>query len=133
MYPVTNNSTYATTYNDSKDVPLDGKSTYRLRFEKDEIPPATVFWSVTAYDAGTRDLYPNEDNIYSYGSNIPATCYEEDGSLEIILSHKKPENASELNWLPIPKDGAWICIRFYAPKAEVLDGTYRLPGLVRQD
>ncbi|MCK5277350.1 MAG: DUF1254 domain-containing protein, partial [Cyclobacteriaceae bacterium] len=52
MYPTSNNSTYATTYYDANDIRIDGKGVYRLRFEKDNYPPATYFWSVTAYDAG---------------------------------------------------------------------------------
>ena len=129
MYPVANNSTYATTYNDANDVQIDGSKTYRLRFEADELPPVTSFWSVTAYDAGTRDLYPNEAELYNYGTNIPYTRYEDDGSVEIILSHEEPANSSDINWMPIPSDRVWIAVRFYAPKDEVMDRTYELPGL----
>jgi hypothetical protein len=131
MYPVTNNSTYATTYNDANDIKIEGDGVYRLRFEKDNFPPATYFWSVTAYDAGTRDLYPNERNLHNYGTNIPYTKYGEDGSFEVIFSHEEPENSSAINWLPIPRDGAWIGIRFYAPKQEVIDLEYEIPGIER--
>jgi hypothetical protein len=131
MYPTSNNSTYATTYYDREGVRLDGKNTYLLRFEGDNLPPVTSFWSVTAYDAGTRDLYPNEAKLYGYGTNIPETRYGKDGSVEIILSHTAPENAGEVNWLPIPEDGAWMVLRFYAPKTEVINLEYEIPGFVR--
>ena len=131
MYPTSNNSTYATTVFDSKGLRLDGKHTYLLRFEGNNLPPVTSFWSVTVYDAGTRDLYPNKAKLYNYGTNIPETRYGEDGSVEIILSHTKPENAAEVNWLPIPKDGPWMVLRFYAPKQEVIDLEYDIPGIVR--
>ncbi len=129
MYPSTNNSTYATTYFDSKDVLIDGESTYKLRFDTDNYPPATSFWSITAYDAGTRDLFPNEWNLHNYGTNVPFTKYEEDGTFEVIISHQRPANAEEINWFPIPEDGAWMCIRFYAPKQEVIDLDYEIPGI----
>ncbi len=129
MYPVTNNSTYSTTYNDAQNRPIDGNNTYRLRFEAEELPPATNFWSVTAYDAGTRDLYPNEARRYNYGSNNPDTVYEEDGAVEITFSHEEPSNSADINWLPIPREGSWIVVRFYAPKDSVLNGEYVLPGI----
>jgi len=131
MYPTNNNSTYATTIFDREGVRLNGKHTYRLRFDGDNLPPVTCFWSVTAYDAGTRDLYPNEAKRYNYGTNIPETRYGEDGSVEIILSHTAPENVAEVNWLPIPKDGPWMVLRFYAPKQEVINLEYNIPGIVR--
>ena len=36
-----------------------------------------------------------------------------------------------VNWLPIPKDGAWMVLRFYAPKPEVINLEYEIPGFVR--
>ncbi len=131
MYPTSNNSTYATTYYDREGVRLDGKRTYLLRFEADNLPPVTSFWSVTVYDNGERDLYPNEAKLYNYGTNIPETRYGEDGSVEIVLSHSEPENAGEVNWLPIPEDGVWLVLRFYAPKPEVMNLEYEIPGFVR--
>lgn len=133
MYPVTSNSTYATTYNDLHDQPIDGRFSYVLRFEKDELPPVTNFWSVTAYDAGTRDLYPNEAGLHNYGSNNPDTLYDEDGSVEILFSHAAPEDVTAVNWLPIPEEGAWIVVRFYAPEDEVLNLDYELPGIEKID
>jgi hypothetical protein len=133
MYPTNNNSTYATTYYDREGAWLSGKHTYLLRFEADNLPPATSFWSVTAYDTGARDLYPNEANLYNYGTNIPETRYGEDGSVEIVLSHTAPDNVDKVNWLPVPKEGAWMVLRFYAPKAEVINFEYEIPGFERVD
>ena len=36
-------------------------------------------------------------------------------------------------WLPIPADGAWIALRFYAPKDEVMSRQYTIPGIERLD
>jgi hypothetical protein len=129
MYPVTNNSTYASAYYDENDEPLDGRNTYTLRFDSDDLPPVTHFWSITAYDAGTRDLFPNPAGLYHYGSNNPATKYEEDGSVEFIISNVEPANSSEVNWLPVPEEGIWLIVRYYAPTDEVLNLQYELPGI----
>jgi len=131
MVPTSNNSTYATTVFDRDGLRLTGKHTYLLRFEGDNLPPVTSFWSVTAYDAGTRDLYPNQAKLYNYGTNNPETRYGEDGSVEIILSHTPPENADEINWLPIPAGETWMALRFYAPKPEVTNLEYEIPGIQR--
>ena len=66
---------------------------------------------------------------HNFGTNVPYTKYEEDGSFEVIISHQEPENREEINWLPIPADGAWMCIRFYAPTQQVIDLEYEIPGI----
>jgi hypothetical protein len=131
MYPTNNNSTYATTVFDREGARINGMHTYLLRFEGNNLPPVTSFWSVTAYDAGTRDLYPNEAKLYNYGTNIPETRYGKDGSVEIILSHSVPENVAEVNWLPIPASETWMVLRFYAPKQEVINLEYNIPGIAK--
>jgi hypothetical protein len=49
------------------------------------------------------------------------------------LSHEEPENSAEINWLPIPAEGVWIVLRFYAPKDEVMSLQYEIPGIERID
>jgi hypothetical protein len=48
-----------------------------------------------------------------------------------VASHSAPQNAGEVNWLPIPEDGAWMVLLFYAPKSEVINLEYDIPGFVR--
>jgi hypothetical protein len=42
---------YMTAYRDGRGQLLQGGRSYSLRFEKDQLPPAGAFWSVTLYDA----------------------------------------------------------------------------------
>lgn len=129
MWPKAENSTYAFAYFDGAGHPLTGARRYRLRFESGRLPPATKFWSVTVYETGTSDLYPNADERYSVGSNDPGIAYGQDGSLEIIFAHERPSDLVVANWLPVPQDEFWLAIRFYAPTRDVLDVKYRTPGL----
>jgi hypothetical protein len=116
--------------NDQDGGVLDGTNTYTLRFSGERLPPATNFWSVTAYEAGTNDLYPNDAGLYMVGSNNPNTKYADDGSVDIIFSHQQPDNQTA-NWLPVPNGPFWAIIRFYAPTPEILSGDYQTPGIVK--
>ena len=128
MWPKPENSTYALAYHDVEGKLLTGAETYRLSFDQEEIPPATKFWSVTAYEAGTFDLYPNDQEKHVVGSNHPATIYREDGSIEIVFAHLQPEG-QEINWLPVPQGEFFVAVRFYAPTPEVLSLEYKIPGI----
>jgi hypothetical protein len=130
MWPTPTNSTYALAFNDQDGGVLDGTNTYTLRFSGESLPPATNFWSVTAYEAGTNDLYPNDAGLYMVGSNNPDTKHADDGSVDIIFSHQRPDNQTA-NWLPVPDGPFWSIIRFYAPTPEVLSGDYQTPGIVK--
>jgi len=55
--------------NDSEGKPLDASSNrYTLRFEKDALPPANAFWSLTMYDGNTRTLVENRLQRYLINS-----------------------------------------------------------------
>jgi hypothetical protein len=43
---------YPLNVGDESGKPLDGTNKYTLHFNKDDVPPANAFWSVTLYDAG---------------------------------------------------------------------------------
>ena len=47
------------------------------------------------------------------------------------LQHDSPGKAKEANWLPAPKGPFVAIMRLYWPKAEALDGTWKLPPLTR--
>ncbi len=133
MWPVPANSTYAMAYVDTDGNTLTGNNTYRMFIPGDQMPPVTSFWSVTAYDAGTTDLFPNEEGLHAVGSNQPDTIYKEDGSVEIVFSSERPDGLEDTNWLPIPLEPAWIILRFYAPAESVLALEYEIPGIERVD
>ncbi len=109
---------------------LTGASQYVLHFDKDELPPADAFWSVTLYD---KDGFPipnpmNRQNLSSWMD----LQYNADGSLDLHLRTASPGKDKEANWLPTPKQGTWnLIMRLYAPRLEVLDGTWSPPAIKR--
>ncbi len=99
--------------------PLDGtRGRYELAIPAP--PPVDAFWSVTAYDAGTLELYPNELNRYSLSDRTPGLRHDEDGCLRVLLQAGRP--ASAANWLPVPAGRFYLCVRAYRPRPELLDG-----------
>jgi len=57
---------YPSTRVDSTGQSLTGTNAYRLRFERDEIPPVEAFWSLTMYDE-QQFLVPNSIDRYAIG------------------------------------------------------------------
>lgn len=116
MYPVR--------YTDSENQTLNGHNSYTLKFTS--MPEVDAFWSVTVYDAKTKMLVENPINRYKIGSSTPKIHYNREGSLDIVLNHKKPAG-KKTNWLPIPENDFYLIFRLYQPKENVLNGTYQLP------
>ena len=111
-------------------LPLFGFPSRVLHFEKGETPPVNAdgFWSVTVYD-GNGDLYKNSENRYSVSSSRPEELvYQSDGSLTIVFSHKDPGDPN-VNWLPVPLGFFEAYLRMYVPNEEILDGTWKAPGI----
>lgn len=108
--------------------PLSGANRYRLRFAPGQTPPVDAFWSLILYDRNFF-LFDNPDNRYAFNDRSEGIVREPDGSLEILIGADRPEG--RVNWLPAPRDGFQLITRFYQPRAEVLDGRYRLPPLER--
>ena len=108
-------------------------ASYRLTFGKGETPPAEYFWSITMYGMPERFLVPNPIDRYSIGSRSPQLKTNADGSIDIYISKNSPGEALESNWLPAPNGLPSIVMRVYGPGGEVLNGTYRLPRLVKID
>jgi len=83
---------------------------------------------VTVYD-GNGDLYKNSENRYSVSSSRPEELvYQSDGSLTIVFSHKDPGDPN-VNWLPVPLGFFEAYLRMYVPNEEILDGTWKAPGI----
>jgi len=109
---------------------LTGGYDYVLHFEKDELPPARAFWSVTMYDAEGFQV-ANPLGRFAIGDR-DALTFNADGSLDLYLQHKSPGRERESNWLPAPKNGVLgVTMRLFAPQAEVLDGRWVPPALTR--
>jgi hypothetical protein len=106
---------------------LSGSYRYVLHFDKDQLPPAKEFWSLTMYGADYF-LVENLANRYSIGDRTEGLRYNTDGSLDIYLQHERPAG-KESNWLPAPSGDFTVCLRLYGAKSEVLHGDYKIPGI----
>lgn len=101
---------------DSDGDKLTGEKTYTLHME--QLPPIKDggFWSITAYG---EDDFLMANPINRFCINDRSACvYNEDGSLDIVLSKDEPENAA--NWLPVGEGGFHLYLRIYLPEMEKL-------------
>ena len=117
---------YPLAVGDADGKPMTGDQKYVLRFEKNELPPAGAFWSVTMYDAEGFQV-ANPINRFAIGDR-DALKYNADGSLDLYIQSTSPGADKESNWLPSAKSGPLgITMRLYAPKQEALDGRWNPP------
>jgi hypothetical protein len=123
---------YGEVFVDADGRQLNGAHAYELRL--DELPPADAFWSITMYSMPDFLLVANPLERYSIGDRTPGIVTGEDGSLVIRMQRERPsDEAAAANWLPTPEGDFRPMVRIYQPQASVLDGTYRLPPIVRLD
>lgn len=108
---------------------LNGKDDYVLHFEKDGLPQAEEhgFWSVTIYNSNDNFLIDNEIDRYCINdrSNVK---FNEDGSLDILISKDKPEEDAE-NWLPTYDGDYHLVLRVYKPAEDVVNNTWTAPAI----
>ena len=77
---------YMVSYGDADGDLLDGGKSYRLHVPPD--PPADLFWSVTAYDEGTRGFVPNTDRV-GLGPQNPGYEVNPDGPVSMQLQRQR--------------------------------------------
>lgn len=119
---------YPIRYNDKDGNPLSGENTYTITLP--EQPPVDAFWSITMYDASTKMLVENPINRYKVGSDTPDLVKGKDGALTFVLSRNKPSQ-TDVNWLPAPEHNFYLLFRMYQPKQAVMDGSWKLPEVVK--
>jgi hypothetical protein len=110
------------------DEPLSGTHEYVLRFAAGALPPVNAFWSLSAYEGLEFHIIQNPINRYAIGTVTSGLKYEPDGSLEIQLQKKAPEQGTS-NWLPISGGSFHLILRTYQPKPELISGDYKVPAL----
>ncbi|NUP14462.1 MAG: DUF1254 domain-containing protein [Polyangiaceae bacterium] len=121
---------YPTALTDSEGRPFDSGGKYVVHFEKDQIPPARAFWSLTMYN-DEQFFADNPINRYAIGDR-DALKYNADGSLDLYISRASPGADKESNWLPAPASGAFsMNLRLYWPMPNVLDRTWAPPPVKR--
>lgn len=96
--------------------PLNAQNDYVIRMQKDELPPAKAFWSLTLYDTANGFFIPNDHKKYSVGENAGMQL-NNDGGIDIYVAAKKPDNVPAENWLPINRQDEVldILLRIYVP------------------
>jgi hypothetical protein len=108
---------------------LDGGLTYKLSVPQPV--PAKLFWSVTAYDAGTRSQVQTPQNKAVLGSLQQKFDADADGSVDLYFG-PKPAPGREKQWIrTLPGTGFFLYFRIYGPEAPSLDGSWRLSDLER--
>jgi len=109
--------------------PLDGASSYAIHFDKEQIPPAEAFWSITLYDPEGFQV-ANALNRFAVSSWMPFH-YNPDGSLDLYFQNESPGSDKEANWLPAPKGPFNLTMRLYAPKSAALTGKWNPPPVTK--
>lgn len=113
-----------TSFIDADGERLDGsRSDYRMLLSPP--PPARYFWSVTVYDAATRELHPNALGRYLINDRTPGLKRGKDGSVSIHFSHAPAKGRWTPNQLPVPAGPFYVVIRAQGPEAAIRDGRWR--------
>jgi hypothetical protein len=93
------------------------------------------FWSLSMYEATTDGQFFFTDNPikrFAIGDRTPGLKRNADGTLDLWIGRAHPGGERSANWLPAPKSGPFaLYLRAYLPRAELLDGRFRLPAVVK--
>lgn len=119
---------------DADGKPFSGKEKYTLTFDMNDLPPVTQFWSIPIYDSNGY-FVANEINRYTVNSFMlkAGDLVAKDGKLVIYIQNEKPSDPEQAkNWLPAPADGFRFTSRYYGPYAPLVDGTYKMPKVVKK-
>jgi hypothetical protein len=106
---------------------------YVVKMQKEDMPPAQAFWSLTLYDKANGFFIPNDSRKYSVGENAGFKLNNE-GGIDIYIAAEKPDGVPQENWLPLNRQDEEIdlILRVYvadlekmkswiAPKAKKLE------------
>ena len=121
---------YPNTRVDDQGAPLSGENKYVLQFDKDKVPPVSVFWNLNMYDE-KEFFIENDFKRYSIGSTTDGLRKGHDGSVAIYIQKDNPGPEKQSNWLPAPAGSFNLTMRLYGARTPILDGSYRLPGVKR--
>jgi len=118
---------YIAAYKDKSGAWLDGGKTYKLHVPAN--PPVKGFWSVTAYDEGTRQMVVTEQGRPDVSSRKEDIKKNSDGSIDVYFGPKAPAG-HESNWVQTEPGKGWFAyFRFYAPTEEFFDQSWALPDV----
>jgi hypothetical protein len=118
---------YPIAVTDAQGDPIVGEKDYVQHFDREQLPPAMAFWSVTMYDADSFQA-PNPLDRYALGDRDPLHV-NDDGSIDLYYGPTDPGGPMSANWLPAPAGPLRIIMRLYAPAPAVLEGAWAPPPL----
>ena len=119
---------YWTTTRDRAGRTLVGGHEYVLHFPAGQLPPTDAFWSLTVTDV--VGYMVNDSQGRSSFNDRSSLAQGADGSIDLYLQRGAP-TGHEQNWLPTPAGSFKLMLRAYLPGAAILNGTYRVPPVVR--
>jgi hypothetical protein len=107
--------------------PMNAQNDYVIRMDKNALPPAKAFWSLTMYDSANGFFIPNDHKKYSVGENAGMKLNEQ-GGLDVYIATNKPEGVPDENWLPINRkdENIDVIMRLYEPDLERMK-TWKVP------
>jgi hypothetical protein len=118
---------YIASYKDKDGNWLSGSNTYKLHVPAN--PPTKGFWSVTAYDEGTRQMPVTEQGRPDISSRKEDIVKNADGSIDVYFGPKAPDG-HEANWIQTNADKGWFAyFRFYGPTEPFFDKSWSLPDI----
>ena len=119
---------YWTTTRDGSRRTLSGRHKCVLTFPAGQLPPNDAFWSLTMTDVvGYMVNNPINRSSFDDRSNLAKNA---DGSIDVYLQQEAP-TGHEQNWLPTPSGKFKLMLRAYLPGRAILNGTYRVPQVVK--
>lgn len=108
---------------DKEGNPLDGNSSYKLHVPANV--PVKQYWSMTVYNRDTHTFIRNA-KWAGRSSQTPGLKTNSDGSVDLYFGPTPPESG-ESNWVPTdPKGKFEILARFYGPKPNLYDQSWKL-------
>lgn len=114
---------------DSEGNKLRGDSNYTITLPGH--PPATLFWSMTMYEAENGTGYMNDQPFPSKGLRDKPKV-NDDGTITLYVGPDAPGKGLENNWLQtLPDKGFFLILRVYGPEADVQNGTWRPSDIVQ--
>ncbi|HEY2487296.1 MAG TPA: DUF1214 domain-containing protein [Candidatus Binataceae bacterium] len=121
---------YPTSEVDAAGKPYSGANKYVMHLDKDQMPPAKGFWSLTMHDANYF-FVANPLNRYTLSArnNLKTKA---DGSVDLLIQHESPARARNLTGCRRQPTSLFLMLRLYWPSEtplSLLDGSWTIPAV----
>lgn len=115
---------------DSAGAYLEGAGYYSLTVAQPV--PATLSWSITAYDARTRSELRSPQNRPTLRSLYELADVDTTAPLTLYFGPTPPPNTPTDRWIQTVPDTGWFTyFRIYGPDGPAFDGSWQLPDFRR--